>query len=46
MSEEHTSDSNSEEQQDAKADMWAIIIIFTTVVIMAMHFVSGFTFDF
>ena len=31
---------------DTRADVWAIIIMFTAAVAMAMHFVSGFTFDF
>ena len=36
----------SEENSDSKADVHAIIIVFTAAVLMAMVFVSGFTFDF
>lgn len=36
----------SEEELDSKADTWAIIVVFVTAVLMAVHFVSGFTFDF
>lgn len=46
MSEEHSDDIQSEEAQDSAADTRAILIIFGTAVLMAMHFVSGFTFDF
>ena len=46
MSDEQTPEVESQAQIDAKTDMWAVVIIFTTVVLMAMHFVSGFTFDF
>lgn len=31
---------------DRKADVKAILIIFTALVLMAVHFVSGWTFDF
>ncbi len=30
---------------DTKADVWAILVMFTAALLMAMHFVSGFTFD-
>lgn len=36
----------SEEQADASADRKAILVIFVTAVLMALHFVSGFSFDF
>ena len=35
-----------EESGDAKADAIVVLIVFTTAVIMAVHFVSGFSFDF
>lgn len=31
---------------DRKADVKAILVIFTTMVLMALHFVSGWKFDF
>ena len=31
---------------DAKADARAVIIVFCAAIVMAVHFVSGFTFDF
>ena len=46
MTDEQKDDSMSEAQLDSKADTWAILIVFVTAVLMAMHFVSGFTFDF
>ncbi len=36
----------SERDEDTKADVKAIVIVFITAIVMAMHFVSGFTFDF
>lgn len=36
----------SEEDLDTRADTKVILIIFTTAVLMAVHFVSGFSFDF
>ena len=45
MTDEQTNDL-SEEELDSKADAKAIIIVFVTAVLMAVHFVSGFTFDF
>ena len=38
--------SEQERADDNKADAWAIAIVFVTAVVMAVHFVSGFTFDF
>lgn len=37
---------SDEASPDTKADVWAILIIFTTAVVLAMHSISGFTFDF
>ncbi len=31
---------------DLKADVRAILVMFSAAVLMAVHFVSGFTFDF
>jgi len=45
MSDEQTPEVETEEQTDARIDMWAVIIMFTAAIAMAMHFVSGFTFD-
>jgi len=46
MSDEQSSASNAKDPADAKADLWALIIVFTAMVGMAVHFISGFTFDF
>ncbi|MFT7651788.1 MAG: hypothetical protein ACI9UU_000894 [Candidatus Azotimanducaceae bacterium] len=35
----------SESDSDVKADVKAILVIFATALVMAMHFVSGFTLD-
>ena len=37
---------NNVEAEDSKADLKAVLIVFTTLVVMAVHFVSGFSFDF
>jgi hypothetical protein len=34
------------EKEDRKADVTAILVIFTALVLIAIHFVSGWTFDF
>ena len=34
------------EQADSSADVKAILVIFTAVVLLAIHAVSGFSFDF
>ena len=34
-----------EDSGDGKVDGWSILVIFTTVVLAAVHFASGFTFD-
>lgn len=42
------SDSNQnelEQDADTKADVGAILIIFGALILFAVHFVSGFTFD-
>lgn len=31
--------------QDRKVDAWAVLTIFTVLVLGAVHFVSGWTFD-
>ena len=36
----------SEEELDQRADLKVVLIVFTTAVIMAVHFISGFTVDF
>ena len=46
MSEQQASEVESPESQDAKADARAVIIVFCAAIVMAVHFVSGFTFDF
>lgn len=40
------SELSAEEAADTAADTRAILIIFGTLVLMAVHFISGFTFDF
>ncbi len=30
---------------DRKADIWALLIIFCALVLSAVHFISGWTFD-
>ncbi len=32
--------------EDRKVDAWAVLAIFTVLVLGAVHFVSGWTFDF
>ena len=39
-------DSTNASKADRGADMKAIAVIFVSLVLMAIHFVSGFTFDF
>lgn len=34
------------EQADSSADVKAILVIFTAVILLAIHTVSGFSFDF
>ncbi len=46
MTDETSNTGQDEIQADAKADRWAIVIMFTAAVLMAVHFISGFTFDF
>ncbi len=46
MSEETTNSADSEGAADNKADLRAVVIVFCAAVAMAIHFVSGFTFDF
>ena len=31
---------------DRKADAWAVVVIFTAAILMAITYVSGFSFDF
>ena len=37
---------SSQSNEDSKADAQVIVVIFVTALLMALHFVSGFTFDF
>ena len=46
MSDEQNQAPTSEQQADSKADIRAIAVVFAMLVLMAVHFVSGFTFDF
>jgi hypothetical protein len=46
MSEQQASEADTPESQDSKADARAVTIVFCAAILMAMHFVSGFTFDF
>ena len=39
-------DNNSEQAADSKADLKAIAIMFGAAVLLAVHMVSGFSFDF
>lgn len=41
-----TNEQPSMEDLDSKADTRAIIIVFVTAVLIAVHALSGFTFDF
>ena len=46
MSEQITDTNETEEQANAKADAKAILVMFCAAIAMAVHFISGFTFDF
>ncbi|XOV81824.1 MAG: hypothetical protein ACFHXK_13210 [bacterium] len=47
MSDEQTSEpQHTDSHDDTKADTKAIIIMFVAAIFMAVHFISGFTFDF
>ena len=48
MTEEHSQEEilQTEADADTLADAKVVIIVFATAVVMAIHFVSGFTFDF
>jgi len=46
MSDDQTSAPEAKDPGDSKADIKALIIVFTALVAMAVHFISGFTFDF
>ncbi len=35
----------SEEEQDQRADVKAVLTVFVVSVLMAVHFISGFTID-
>lgn len=41
-----TDDENNEEQKDVAADVKAILVVFAAAVLLAIHYVSGFSFDF
>ena len=36
----------TEEELDSKADTKVILVVFVTAVLMAVHYASGFSFDF
>lgn len=44
--EQSADNTQTEAQADTAADVKAVVIVFFTAVVMALHFVSGFTFDF
>ena len=44
--EQPADNTQTEAQADTAADLKAVVIVFCTAVVMALHFVSGFTFDF
>ncbi|MCR9258261.1 MAG: hypothetical protein NXH95_00940 [Pseudomonadaceae bacterium] len=47
MSDEQISESQTaDNSDDTRADTKAIIVIFVAAIFMAVHFISGFTFDF
>lgn len=46
MSDEQTPVPTDEQKADNKADVRAIAVVFVMLVLMAVHFISGFTFDF
>ena len=41
-----TDHENNDEQKDEAADVKAILVVFAAAVLLAIHFVSGFSFDF
>ena len=41
-----TDHENNDEQKDVAADVKAILVVFAAAVLLAMHYVSGFSFDF
>jgi hypothetical protein len=43
---ENTDRREAEQKADAKADWIAILVVFTMLVLGAVHFISGWTFDF
>ena|GEM_PF-1257899 len=47
MSDEKVSEpQNADNSDDTRADTKAIIVMFVAAILMAVHFISGFTFDF
>jgi hypothetical protein len=47
MSDEQVSEpQNTDNSDDTRADTKAIIVMFVAAILMAVHFISGFTFDF
>jgi hypothetical protein len=46
MSDEQSAPKPSKDPEDSKADVRVIVVIFFTALLMAVHFISGFTFDF
>ena len=43
---EHNETVETSDNGDASVDTKVILIVFATIVIMAVHFVSGFSFDY
>lgn len=41
-----TDHENNDEQSDTTADVKAILVVFSAAVLFAIHYVSGFSFDF
>lgn len=46
MTEEQASPTEQSDDADTTADTKAIIVMFIAAVLMAVHFISGFNFDF
>jgi len=46
MSDPQASQTDSQDNADSRADVRAMLVIFAAAVLMAVHFASGFTFDF
>lgn len=46
MSDVNPDEVREEGQADSRADLKAILVMFGAAVLMAVHFISGFSFDF